>query len=314
MVSRPTLKDVAKLAGTSVMTVSRVINGKSGVSDATKKKVEDAIFKLGYSPHMDARALRLGVTNRIGIVVSDIRNPFYAELVAFIEDLAKESNFTIIVSDTSRRLDVEKKVIRDLIHVGIDSLIIAPEGFEISHLEKYSKMVPIYSFGVHIPNIDIGEVWIDEEYGGELIGKYLKSKGIGKVHLIMGNPRKFTTRGRIEGFRKGFERIENIDYIKVEWANAYKIGKEMKPLPDAFFCYNDLIAAGVIKALNERKIKVGRDVLVIGYDDTYLAEVLEITTLKIPIVPMITTLFDLLKKNDTKKMKFKPELSIRQTA
>ena len=314
MSTRPTLKDVAKLADTSVMTVSRVINNRPGVNISTKQKVKDAILKLGYKPHMDARALRLGITGRIGIIVSDIRNPFYSELTAFAEDLARENNLTIIVSDTSRRLDIEKKAIEELVNVGVDAIIIAPEGFENSHLKKYNKMTPIYSFGVHIPDVDLGEAWIDEEYGGEIAGKYLKSKNLKKVHLIMGNPRKFTTRGRIKGFKKGFGHIEGLSHIEVEWLKAYQIGKEMKNLPDAFFCYNDLIASGVIKALNERGVRVKEDISVISYDDTYLSELLGITTLKIPIVPMITTLFSLFKNNKITKIKFKPELVIRNTA
>ncbi len=311
---RPTLKDVAILAGTSAMTVSRVINNRPGISEATRKRVQDAVLKLGYKPHPDARSLRIGITRRIGVIVSDIRNPFYSEVVAHIEDFARDDGFTIVVSDTSRRLDVEKITLEELIHVGVDFIIIAPEGFETSHLETYSKMVDMYSFGVHLPNIGLGEVWIDEEQGGRLAGEYLKSKGVKRAHLIMGNPHKFPTIGRIEGFRKGFGKIEDIDYIKVELKEGYKIGKNIKNLPDAFFCYNDFIASGLIKGLRERKIMVGEEVLVIGYDNTYLSEILGLTTIKIPIHSMISTLFKLIEEGKKEKIKFSPELIIRQTA
>ncbi|MDI3516756.1 MAG: LacI family transcriptional regulator [Thermotogota bacterium] len=309
-----TIKDVAKLSGTSPMTVSRVINNHPNVSEETKKRVLNAIEKLGYRPDADARAIRTGKTNRIGIIVSDIRNPFYSEMVGHIEDVANEKKMFITFSDTSRDVDTEKRVFEEMIHMGVDALIIAPEGFEIEHLSRYADRTFILSFGVHLPDLPIAEVWIDEEAGARQAGEYLKSRGVKKVELLMGNPRKFTTLARISGFMKGFGRIERLRHFRVEYGETYRYVKEVEELPEAFFCYNDLMAAGVIKALKEKGITPGKDVLVMGYDDAYIADILELTTVKIPIRKMVEIAFEMIEKNKKEKIRVEPQLMVRKTA
>ncbi|MFO7882471.1 MAG: LacI family DNA-binding transcriptional regulator [Kosmotogaceae bacterium] len=315
---RVTLKDVAEKAGTSMMTVSRAINGKPGVGKETQEKIMKIIDELGYRPHADARALRSGKTGRIGVVVSDIRNPFYAELVGDLEDLAEVKGYSIIVTDTGRKLEQEKKAVADLTESGVDSIIIAPEGYSVEHLVDTNESgTTVVIFGVHCKNPSLSEVWIDEIEGSKQAGAYFKNKGIKNVVLVMGNPRKFTTRGRVKGFKKGFGNSvnkEDIFYHPVDWKTAYNTTKKLKKLPEAFFCYNDLMAMGVIKALNERGVITGKDVLVIGYDDVFFAELAGLTTLRIPREKMVNKAFEMTLNGEQKKERYVPKLIMRNSA
>ncbi|OAA29460.1 transcriptional regulator [Kosmotoga arenicorallina S304] len=313
---RPTLKDVAQKAGTSLMTVSRVVNNRPGVSDETKAKIMKAIEELGYRPHSDARSLRVGKTGRIGVVVSDIRNPFYAEMVGDIEDLAEKTGMTVIVTDTERKLQQEQRALETLYNSGVDSIIIAPEGYSVEHLESYKKKgINIVSFGVHCPEGNFSEVWIDEIEGARKVGKYLLKRGVKRVVLIMGNPRKFTTSGRTEGFIQGFGKVPDyILHLPVNWQSSYNAVIEMKKLPEAFFCYNDLMALGVIKALREKGAVPGKDVAVVGYDDVFFAEISALTTVRIDKSKMVNTAFTLALSDNVEKIKFVPKLILRKSA
>jgi len=313
---RPTLKDVARKAGTSLMTVSRVFNNKPGVSEETKARITKAIEELGYKPHSDARSLRVGKTCRIGVVVSDIRNPFYAEMVGDIEDLAEKVGMTVIVTDTERKLKQEQRALEALYNSGVDSIIIAPEGYNVEHLEAYKKNgINIVSFGVHCPEGHFSEVWIDEITGAKKVGAYFANKGIEKAILVMGNPRKFTTRGRTEGFIQGFGKDPNrILHLPVNWQSAYKAVIKLDKLPEAFFCYNDIMALGVIKALREKGAIPGEDVAVVGYDDVFFAELSALTTVRIDKTRMVNTAFSLALSDVVEKIKFVPELILRKSA
>jgi LacI family transcriptional regulator len=132
----------------------------------------------------------------------------------------------------------------------------------------------------------------------------------------MGNPRKFTTRGRSEGFLRGFGyvRQERVLYLEVDWKASYGTVKELPKLPEAFFCYNDMMAMGVIRAIEERGAEVGKDVKVIGYDDVYMAEIAGITTLRIPIRSMVEEAFKTILSEDVRKRVFTPEFILRKSA
>ncbi len=315
---RVTLADVAKASKTSLMTVSRVVNNKYGVSEHTKKRVMYYIEKLGYTPNDIARSLKDGKSGRIGVVVSDIRNIFYSLMVGDIEDLCVSKNISVIVSDTGRTLEQERNAVNSLIKSGVDSILIAPEGYESDHLIKVIKNgIKLVSFGVHFENEIINEVWIDEEAGAKQVGEYFKKLGLKKVKLLMGNPKKFTTKGRIKGFIEGygtFDTDKDLEFFSVNWNSTYKYIRNLEKLPEAIFCYNDMLAMGVLKALNERNIKPGADIKVVGYDDIFLSDVFSLTTVKIPVERMIKDSFQMLIGEKSGKIKYIPKLKLRNSA
>ena len=314
---RVTLREVAERASTSMMTVSRVINGIPGVSQNTREKVLKAIRELGYLPNRDARSLRSGKTGRLGVLVFDIRNPFYAEAVGEIEDLANDQGLTVIVTDTNRSHQKEEKALRLLEETGVDSVVVAPEGYEFTHLERSSSSgQKVVSFGVHFPEAELDEVRIDDHEGGKKAGEHLRKLGIGEVALIMDNPRKAATVGRTEGFLEGFGRADSarIFNLSLDWRVAYQTVKNLETIPEAFFCHNDMMAIGVMRALRERKVRIGDDVLVIGFDDVFFAEAADLSTLRIPIGDMVHSTFEILAGQKSGKLRYVPELILRGSA
>lgn len=314
---RVTLRDVARMADTSMMTVSRVINDSPGVSKDTRERIMQIIVELGYKPNKDARSLRSGKTGRLGVLVFDIRNPFYAEMIGEIEDLANDRGLTVIVTDTNRSHQKEEKALNLLEETGVDSVVVAPEGYEFKHLERASNSgLTVVSFGVHFPRGDIYEVWIDDHEGGRKAGEHLRKQGVTKVALVMDNPRKATTVGRTEGFLEGFCSAgeSQVFNLQLDWRVAYETVKKMQTLPEAFFCHNDMMAIGVLRALRERRVKVGDEVLVIGFDDVFFAEATDLSTLRIPVRDMVGATFEILSGKKSGKIRYVPELILRGSA
>jgi len=216
-----TLKDIAKKAKVSVMTVSRVINDKPDVNEKTRGKILKILEETGYIPNSSARVLKGGKSNRIGVVVSDIKNPFYSEMVGELEDIAGSKGMSVVIADTNKRLEGEEAAINSLLSTFVDFLILSPEGYKTDHLDDLRKKgVDFYSFGVHFPKKDYPEVWIDDENGGEQAGAYFATLGVSRPLLIMGNPKKTTTISRTKGFQTGFSnnggKKENIQIINLE--------------------------------------------------------------------------------------------------
>ncbi len=318
-----TLKDIANEAGVSQMTVSRVLNDKPDVNPATRKNIKAIVERLGYIPNANARALKGAKTNRIGVVVSDIRNPFYSELVGELEDIAGYKGLSVIVSDTNKKLETELTAIRLMELNSVDYLIIAPEGYKTEHLDQLQKRgMNFLSFGVHFEDKDYPEVWTDDYEGGKIVGNYLAGIGSKKPLLIMGNPRKTNTIDRETGFIAGFEESGGnasaikLEHLKVntDTCEAYLESELKERTFDSIFCYNDLMAMGALSACRKLGIIPGKDIKIVGYDDVFYANILGLTTVKIPIKKMLETSVDLIINDKREKIEFKPELIIRETA
>ncbi|HPJ89331.1 MAG TPA: LacI family DNA-binding transcriptional regulator [Thermotogota bacterium] len=318
-----TLKDIAREAGVSQMTVSRVLNERPDVNPVTRKNIKAIVERLGYIPDANARALKGAKTNRIGVVVSDIRNPFYSELVGELEDIAGNKGLSVIVSDTNKKLETELTAIRMMELNSVDYLIIAPEGYRTDHLDQLQKKgMKFLSFGVHFEDKDYPEVWTDDYEGGRAVGMYLGSLGLKKPLLLMGNPRKTNTIDRETGFIAGFEEVGGnpsdirLEHLKVntDTCEAF-LEEDLKERSfDSIFCYNDLMAMGVFSAFRKLGITAGKDIPLIGYDDVFYAKILGLTTVRIPIDKMLQESVDIIINDKKTKVEFKTELIIRETA
>lgn len=321
--SRITLKDIAAKANVSLMTVSRVLNNRPDVKSDTRKKIEILVRELGYIPNSSARVLKGGNSNRIGVVVSDIKNPFYSEMVGELEDQAGNRGLSIVIADNNKRMEGEQAAIQSLLSTFVDILVIAPEGYHTDHLDDLGKKnVRFISFGVHFTRKLYPEIWIDDHTGGSLAGQHLAGLGKQKPLLLMGHPQKTTTLSRISGFQKGFEvgggdpRCIEIVHLDVDWKESERFIYEnfQKSTYDCVFCYNDLMALGAIRAFHRLRIKVGPEIPLIGYDDVSIAEVVGLTTIKIPVKEMVQALFEMIERGGEEKIKFSPSLVLRETA
>lgn len=317
---RATLKDIAKKARVSVMTVSRALNEKPDVRSETRLEIMRIARDMGYVPNASARILKGAETKRIGVVVSDIRNPFYSQMVGELEDISDTHGYTVVVADTNRRLSGEVSAIESLMATTVDCLIVAPEGYKTSHLDDWIvKGMNFLSFGVHFPNKRYTEVWIDEIEGGAQVGSLFVRLGVSKPLLIMGNPLKYTTKGRIQGFIEGYgkEQIEKIhtEFLEVDWSVSQQFIRDhfSQNQWDGIFCYNDLMAMGAIQGLWSLGIHPGKDIPVVGYDDVPFAEMMGITTMQIPIREMVKKALEMIEQKERKQVKYIPKLILRES-
>src|SRR6202790_3317633 len=252
---RTTITDVAKEAGVSTMTVSRVLNGRGEISQETRERVQQVIDKLGYRPSSVARNLKTQRTHTIGLIVPDITNPFFPEVVRGAEDQASEEGFAIMLCNTIRNRDRERKALELLEDKRVDGLISCSSGLpdeELIPLLKQQEAVVV--FDRIVDKAIAGSVSIDDVYGGS-------------------EPRRYGFRAALE--LQGMHADPKLE-IECEpdeqgGYDATKLLLQRQSKVDGIFCFNDLVALGSLGALNELRVSVPGQVAVIGFDDLRLA-------------------------------------------
>lgn len=292
------IKDVAKEAGVSIATVSRVLNDVDVVNEDTKKKVLEAIKKLGYRPNIVARSLKTQKSRTIGIVIPDISNQFYPEIVRGAEDVANIYNYNIILCNTDLDPDKEMEYLKVLKEKMVDGVIYMSNSLEPETLELIKDLqMPIVLVETTDKDNSYPSVTIDNEQGAYDGTKYLIEKGNKKIayiglHKDAVNAAAF----RYNGYKKalienGIELDEAICYfggLKAE--DGYNAIDSMikNNKIDAAFCASDEIAMGAINALRENGIRVPEDVDVMGFDDIYSASIFypKLTTIAQPMYDM----------------------------
>jgi len=278
-----TIKDVARLAGVSVATVSHVINGTRPVAPETAAKVWKAIKELDYHPNAVARSLRTRTTHAIGVVVSDITNPFFATLVRGAEDAAIEAGYSIIVCNSDETLEKEETYVQLLCRRRVDGMLIAPvrEGASPAIRELAQRKVPFVFVDRKAKGIGADAVLSDNEGGAYLATKHLIERGHRRIGVVLGIPGATTTEERFAGYRKALEEA-GISFSDryVVWG-GYRVEGGRKAVskllslpnpPTAIFSTNNLMTVGVLQECFNRKVKIPERLAVIGFDDLEWAE------------------------------------------
>jgi LacI family transcriptional regulator len=320
------IKDVAKEAGVSISTVSRVVNNSAYVNEKLKVKVEKAIKKLNYNPNIIAQSLRKGKTKSIGFVIPDITNPFFPNIVKGVEDYLKKEGYTLLLSNSDQDLDMEIKIINTFISKHIDGIIFTGTGLYNPLLEKVIvKGTKIVFLDRILEGVNASYVICDNEYGILELLKYLYSRGIRNFYFVNGNENTFSAKIRYEAFIK-FMKEKNIEdyehiFTNFSYEAGYNFGKNIKKIPEAIIGGNDLIAYGIIDSLQERGISVPEDVSVTGFDDILFSKHYKpsLTTVRQPIYEMGYKAAELMLKiingrqNKIKGIILKPQLIIRNS-
>ncbi|SHJ80771.1 LacI family DNA-binding transcriptional regulator [Tepidibacter formicigenes] len=327
-----TIKDIAKFAGVSATTVSKIINNKDeNISDATRQRVLDLMKEYNYVPNKIAKSLVTKKTNTIGLVIPDIRNPFFPELARGAEDRANEKGYNIIFCNTDDDAEKEEKYINMLVEKMVDGIVFTASsrrGSEFNKGNKFSVPIVVVDRDIDIEGIK-GKVTVDNFIGGYQGTKHLLDLGHREILFLSGPLKSKTSINRLEGYKKALKEF-NVDFdeeyviegnYKSQWGyEAVKnIGNKIKYT--ALFCGNDLIAIGAIKALKEMKLKVPDDVSIVGFDDIYMSSLIdpELTTIRQPNYEMgykaIDILIDALenKEKNVKKIDLIPQLIIRKS-
>ncbi|KLO22246.1 LacI family DNA-binding transcriptional regulator [Marinitoga sp. 1155] len=287
---RISIKDVAKEAGVSISTVSRVINNSTYVNKELKKKVEIAIKKLNYNPNILAQNLRRGNTKTIGFVIPDITNPFFPNIVKGVEDYLKQKDYTLLLSNSDQNLEIETKIINTLISKHIDGIIFTGTGLYNPTLEKLiDKGLKIVFLDRILEDVNASYVICDNKSGILDLLNYLYNNGKRSFYFINGSKNTFSAKIRYETFID-FMKEKNIYNYKHVYTNfsyeaGFKFGKRIKALPDVIIGGNDLIAYGIIDSLQEKGIQIPQDVEVTGFDDIFFSRHYKpsLTTIRQPI-------------------------------
>jgi LacI family transcriptional regulator len=332
MTKRITMHDVSQEAGVSLMTVSRVINGKDDVSEDTRIKVMQVIEKLNFRPSSIARGLVTQRTGTLGVVVPDISNPFFASLVRSAEEEAYAKNYSVFLGNTNEEQDREIAVLQLLEDNQVDGLILCSSRLDdeiISvSLGHFPSVVLVFRDNIG-PNV--GVVTLDDVRGGQLAVEHLINSGHRNIGLISGPARSLSTKGRLEGYKKAL--LAAGIPLNQEWIRnchpTIEAGQERtiellksKPEITALFCHNDLIAVGALQACFQLGLSVPHDVAIIGYDDINLAALVTptLTTIHSPIVEIGARALQMLleQMSDTSlkpaQIQFQPEIIIRESA
>lgn len=275
--------DIAKIAKVSSTTVSHVINKTRFVSPETKDKVLEAMQELNYKPNLLARGLATGVTHTIGLVISDIKNPFYPEIIQGVEELAIRSEYNIFLCNTD--YDVEKGLnsIGALIRKKVDGIIIASsQADKFLFKELAESTIPFVLVDWNESKINVDSIYFDFESGIRKAIEYLVSLGHKKIYFISGPKDLKTASIRENNFIsiiKGYE-SEGISYKIIEGnhkidggINAAKEIEKEKDMPTSIICSNDLTAIGAMKTLQTDGVKIPDQISIIGLDNIMLSEI-----------------------------------------
>ncbi len=288
-----TIRDVAKKAGVGVGTVSRVINGSTAVSEATREKVLAAIAELDYSPSPIARRLSLGRTLTIGVIAPFFIRPSYVERLRGVEATLAESEYDFIiynVETVARRDACFREIPRQERVDGLLIMTLNPTEEEIDRFRHFELPFVL----VDCINPEVSCVAIDNVKGGYLATKHLIELGHTKIgylsDLLQESPFGFKpVEDRYQGYRQALEEAGipfNPDYHRqgeLSRREARRLASELLAMPDpptAIFAYSDTQAFGVLRAAQDIGLKIPEQLSVIGYDDIEISEFLHLTTIR----------------------------------
>ncbi|MBZ9609629.1 LacI family transcriptional regulator [Clostridium estertheticum] len=275
-----TISDIAQKSKVSHATVSRVLNNSGYVKDETRKKVQKVIKDLNYTPSAIARSLSKSKTNTIGVIVPDINNLFFGEIIKGVTEIADEHNLNIILCDTDENKDKELKAINVLRQQRIQGLLITPTFYKDSgnseNLNALKSLeIPIILIDGHVEYLDFSGVFIDHIKGAYAGTTTLIEAGHTKIAIITGNMNSRPAKERLLGYEKALEANnipvakEYIFYGDYKYETAYEITKQILKMdnrPTAIFVSSNTMILGCIKAFYEEKIDVPRDMAIIGFD------------------------------------------------
>jgi LacI family transcriptional regulator len=327
-----TIRDVAEKAGVSVATVSHVINGTRKVAPETEARVRRAMEELGYQPNAIAQSLRKRTTYAIGILVSDITNPFFATIVRGAEDAALEAGYSVIVCNSDEDPQKEDMYIRALWRRRIDGMLIAPtrDGTSPAIQELVQRKLPFVFVDRKAKGIEADAVLSDNIGGAYLATKHLIERGHKRIGIVLGIPGATTTEERLLGYRQALEEA-GIPFSEdlVVWGGYRMEGGRkacakllsLSDPPTAIFSTNNLMTVGVLQELSHRGIKIPEEVAVVGFDDLEWAEIVypPLTTVAQRPYEIGRTAFNLLlerlqskEKHGYKEVRIAVELKVRE--
>lgn len=283
-----TIRDVAKLAEVSVATVSRVLNNQGYVGVDTRKKVEQAIEALNYTPNAVARSLFKKQSKSIGFIVPDITNPFFPQLVKAVEETLTEHGYTVMLFNSNEKLEQVSKIIELMKTEYVAGALIVSDHVKEEHLSHFS--VPVVAIDRVISN-SIPSVTVNNYENAREAVRFLVDQGCTRIAHIRGPRGVYTAEKRYRGYcdeieAQGLPQLITFGDYELKTSSQATISLLAEyPDIDAIFAGNDVMAVGVIKSLTKLGIPIPQRIKVIGFDGIEWGTTItpELTTMGQPI-------------------------------
>ncbi len=273
-----TMKDIAAHAGVSKATVSRVVNNDPNVAADLRARVLKAIQELGYQPNRAAQRLRAGSSDVIGLLVSDIQNPFFTSVVGGVEEMAYAHQMSILLCNTNEDYSRQQMYLSVMQAENVAGLILSPTPMtDAKSLKKLTQAnMPIILLDRSVDGLNADTVVVDNAHGAFLAVSHLIELGYKRIAMIASSPILTTGRDRQQGYREAMQRAGfpvDDNLIKVgdsRKESGHELARElieMREPPEAIFVANNLMTLGALGALREHHVRVPEDIALIGFDD-----------------------------------------------
>ena len=336
MAQRVTMSDVAREAGVSLMTVSRVVNNKGEISPETRERIQNVIDELGYRPSGIARSLAGGQTYTIGLVVPDIANPYFSGMAHGVTSIANAEGFGVLLCDCEEDTSLELTMLDVLDEKRVDGVIVAAPRTSTQDLlpvlARHQNIVVVNRlFEDTKPSMVCGYVLNEDRIGGHHVTQFLISRGHRNIDFLAGPSSSYGSMRRLIGYtsalqENGLEVNEEI----IQYCNptveggrsaAQRLISENAEVT-ALFCFNDLVAIGALQCCQQLGRNVPGDLAIIGYDDIPMASWVTptLTTIKVNFEDMGKAATHLLInhinecEDDCNSLVLDPQLIVRESA
>lgn len=271
-----TIRDVARLAGVSVATASKVLNNKGSVRPKLAERVLSAMTALDYHPDQVARSLKVRQTQTIGIVIPDITNPFFTDVIRGVETEARGRGYSLILADSNEDAALEKANLNMLLARRADGVLLAPTVDSAIQWRQTRRRCPLVLFDRLCPGLKCSAVVADNFGGAYDATRHLLSLGHERIAIITGRLELPNAFDRLEGFRQALQEAHlplPQEYLRrgnFQFESGYQHGLELMRLPElptAIFSCNNKMTLGLMRALYELRVLCPDQVSVLGFDD-----------------------------------------------
>jgi LacI family transcriptional regulator len=301
-----TVADVAKKAGVSVSTAARVLSGTGYAADETRLIVLEAARELGYVPNQIARSLRTRRTRTIGLLVGDVENSFYSVIAKNVESVAKDAGYHVVLCNSDDDPAIEREYLELLEGMRVDAVIVTPTSRNRRHLVRLmEKDIVIVQVDRRVEGLRADAILVDNEDGAARAVNHLVEAGHTKIGILTGELDLATASQRLFGFERAMKehgmtiRQSLVKSGSFHRDHAIEVATELinaRPTPTAIFAANNILAEATLIALEQKGLRVPRDVSIVAFDDVHWMSMVEpaVTAVRQPVADMARSAAELL--------------------